>query len=291
MIKYLLVLFMSLFISVESMAQTSGDAADPRQMALDIYSGINRGMEPATIALKLTQVVRLFRYQCARVSDYQVFATRPNITDIKVKCSGSPLYGVTVASNGFLSVYGGNSILAQMDRRDGLILSFDAEGAVEDTSAFDADRVLEETRSRVMLGDEYNYIYLSVMLLLLVGLVGLLLAVFIRISRKKRRHKPRGRMKPMKRFKVGLSSEIKDRLIADSTEIAKFVYAHDSGVFLAIGKRGKRRMYLSPFWAKLYARWNININEATDDQLEHIDFNLPDMVDLVEEGEEVPMPK
>lgn len=272
-------------------AQSNVDSSDPRQVALDIYSGVNRGTEPATIALKLRQAVEMFRYRCTRVTDYQIFTQRPNITDIKVKCSGDPLYGVTVASNGFISVYGGNSILAGLDRRDGIILSFDAEGGVDDTSGFDRERIQEETMSRVMLGGEYDYLYLAGMVMVLIGIMAVGVFAFVRLYRRKQGRKPRSRMKPMKRFRVGYSSELKDRIVDESKEVAKFVFKHDSGIFVAVGKRGKRRLFLSQFGATLYAKLNIRLLEATETEISKIDLKLSDEVEVIEEGEEVQVPR
>jgi len=288
--RTLLVAVFLLFATTGSMGQSNSDRTDPRQMALDVFSGIDRATEPATIALKLRQIIELFRYRCTRVSDYQVFTQRPNITDIKVKCSGDPLYGVTVASNGFVAVYGGNSMLAGLDRRDAVIYSFDAEGTVDDTSGFDFDRLKEETQLRASLGGEYDYVYLGGMLVLLLGIGILMLLVFFRVWRKKQGRKPRTRMKPMEKFKVGLSSEIKGRLFDEGVELAPYVHQHESGVIIAIGKRGKRRVFLSPFWAKIYARWGVHWFEATKEQLAAVDLNLPELAEMVEEGEEVRLP-
>jgi hypothetical protein len=290
--RFIWVIMMLLGVSSASLAQSGASTHDPRQMALDAYSGINRGMEPASISLKLTEIIRLFRYRCTRVTDYQVFTQRPNITDIKVKCSGDSLYGVTVASNGFVAVYGGNSILASLDRRDGVIFSFDAEGTAADSSAFDLDRIQEETKARVLLGSEYDYVYLGIMLVMLFSIVLAMGIVAFRFwRRKKKGRKPRGRMKPMNKIRIGPSSDIKDQLVAEGTEIAKFVYQHESGLIVAIGKRGKRRLFFSPFWAKLYASRNIRFNEATEKQLSEIDLNLPDLAEIVDEGDEVQIPQ
>jgi len=272
-----------------AMAQNRTGDIDSRQIALDVYSGINRGTEPATIALKLREAIELFRYRCTRVTDYQVFTQRPNITDIKVKCSGDPLYGVTVASNGFVSVYGGNSILAPLDRRDAVIYSLDAEGEVED-SGFDIERIKEETKSRVMLGSEYDYMYLAGMLLVILAMVTVGAYVFIRIFKKNQSRRPRRRMKPMPKFRVGFASDVKDKLIEESEEIGQFVYKHKSGLYIAIGGRGKRRLFLSAFWAQMYVRHNTHFFEASEDALAKLDIHFDDDAEIVAGGEEVRAP-
>jgi hypothetical protein len=291
-IQLVLVILLLLAGAAKTSAQSNIDSSDPREMALDVYTSINRGVEPATVALKLSQIIELFRYRCTRVTDYQVFTQRPNLTDLKVKCSGDPLYGVTVASNGFVSVYGGNQILSALDRRDGVILSFGAEGDLSGTSAVDIERVTEETKARFMLGGEYDYLYLVFILGILLVMVGGISLVFIKLwRRRKLKRKPRSRMKPMKKYRQGLTSDLKNRLVADSKKISKYVHQHESGVVIAVGKRGKRRLFLSPFWGKMYAQFGLNMFEASEAQLANIDFSGLVDVEEVAEGEEVTMPR
>ncbi len=248
---------------LSGMAIAQNDDSDPRQLALDIYSGINRGTEEASVALKLGQVIELFRYRCTRVSDYQVYSLRPNLTDLKVKCSGDPLYGVTVASNGFVTVYGGNGILSGLDRRDALIYSFSSEGALAQDSRLTVGQALDDTAVRLELGDEYNYLYLLGMFMLIaaMGILGIL--VWVRVWRRKSGRKPRARMKPMQKHRVVLSTSVKDVLIAESEEVSKFVHHHPSGVFISTGKRGKRRLFSSKLWAIVYARYGIKLFETS----------------------------
>jgi len=235
---------------------------DPRQLALDIYSGINRETPQASIALKLRQVIEVFRYRCTRVSDYQVFSLRPNITDLKVKCSGDPLYGVTVASNGFVAVYGGNGIVSGLDRRDSLVYSFAAEGALAQNSSLTVGQAIDDTAVRLKLGDDYNYLYLIGLFMLISAMVIIGLLVWIKVWRRKTGRKPRERMKPMRKHRIAISTTAKDQLLAESVEVSKFVHAHPSGVFIATGKRGKRRIFKSRLWAVAYAKFGIKLFET-----------------------------
>ena len=157
-------------------AVSQSGEVDPRQLALDIYSGINRGSPEASIALKVRGIISVFRYRCVRVTDYQVFSLRPNLTDLKVKCSGDSLYGVTVASNGFVSVYGGNGMLSGLDRRDAIIYSFGSEGELDQDSTLTIDQALDDTAVRFELGSEYDYLYLLGMfvMILAAAIVGFL---------------------------------------------------------------------------------------------------------------------
>lgn len=243
-----------------SLAQTTVN--DPRQLALDIYTGINRGMPPASIALKLEQVVEVFRYRCNRVTDYQVYAVRPNIIDVKAKCSGDPLYGVTVASNGYVAVYGGNGILSSLDRRDAVIYSFSAGGDLAFDSTLKAEDALEEAAARIELGSEYNYIYVLGMFMLILVIVMLGAIVWLKAWRRKAGRKPRERMKPMKKHTVAVGSGVKDKLLDESEPVSKFVRKHPGGIYIAIGKRGKRRFFQSLFWAKAYAALGVKLFET-----------------------------
>ena len=236
---------------------------DPRQMALDVFSGVNRASPPATVALKLTQLINAYRFRCTRLTDYQVFNARPNMIDIKAKCSGDPLYGVTVASNGYVAVYGGNGIVSQLDRRDGLIVSFGADGRLESDSRFTAGEAFDETVERLELGDDYNLLYVLGLFSVLLAVVSAIAFIWLRMWRvrkgKKRRH--RG-VKPMVRHAISATSQVKDQLLEESTPVAKNLYRHPSGTFIARGKHGKRRFFKSRLWALTYAKAGWRMFEA-----------------------------
>ena len=253
----------SLIAAMPSMAQLQSANQDPRQMAHDIYVGVNRGSPPATIALKLADVVRIFRFRCTRVTDYQVYVSRPNLIDLKVKCSGDPLYGLTVASNGYVAVYGGNGIVSSLDRRDAIIYSIDASGQLESDSRLSADQALDETVERLQLGDQYNLLYVLTMFAILAAAGILAVALWVRMWRKrdaKRRH--RRKLKPLARHTVQASSSIKNILLEESEPIGTNLFKHPSGIFIAKGKRGKRRFFHSRLFAMLYRSFGIRMFET-----------------------------
>lgn len=246
-------LFLALFLGVSASAQSIVDTEDPRQLALDVYSGINRAVPPPTIAVRLQSLVRIFRYRCTRLTDYQVFTQRTNIIDLKVKCSGDPLYGVTVASNGYVSVYGGNGILSGLNRSDALIFSFGNDGDLAGDSSLTVNQALGETVDRLDLEDEINVVYIMGIVTLTLAFLFVFSLVWWRAWKHKAGRKPRQRMKPMQKHRVGAASSVKDQVIEESTEIITNVYKHPDGFYLARGKRGKRRFFSSAVWAKLYA--------------------------------------
>ena len=247
-------MFTGLFASAPpAAAQTLIDSNDPRQLGLDIYSGVVRGGEPATIALRLQALVRLFRYRCTRLTDYQVYNLRTNIVDFKAKCSGDPLYGVTVASNGYVAVYGGNGILSGFNRTDGLILSFAGDGDLQGDSALTVEEAVGETVERLDLENEVNALSVFGIVTGTIGFIVIFALIWWRAWKHKLTRKPRERMKPMAKHRVGASTNDKDLFVAESEEVGKHLYRHPKGFFIAQGKRGKRRFFKSRVWARLYA--------------------------------------
>ena len=234
-------------------AQTLIDTDDPRQLALDIYSGVVRSTESAAIALRLQAVIRIFRYRCTRLTDYQVYAQRTNIVDFKAKCSGDPIYGVTVASNGYVAVYGGNGIMSGFNRTDGLILSFANDGDLQGDSSLTVEEAVGTTVDRLELDDEVNAISAITILSGTLGFILVFSLVWWRAWKFKQTRKPRERMKPMAKHRVGASTSDKDLFLDESTEISKNIYKHPAGFYISRGKRGKRRFFKGFFWAKLYA--------------------------------------
>lgn len=234
-------------------AQTLIDTDDPRQLALDIYSGVVRRTEAASIALRLQAVIRIFRYRCTRLTDYQVFAQRTNIVDFKAKCSGDSIYGVTVASNGYVAVYGGNGIMSGFNRTDGLILSFANDGDLEGDSSLTVQEAVGSTVDRLELDDEVNVISVITIISGTLGFIIVFGLVWWQAWKFKQTRKPRERMKPMAKHRVGASTGLKDLYLDESKEVTKNVYKHPEGFYISRGKRGKRRFFKSFFWAKLYA--------------------------------------
>ena len=244
-------------------AQTLIDTDDPRQLALDIYSGVTRRGEPAIIALRLQALVRIFRYRCTRLTDYQVYSQRTNIVDFKAKCSGDPLYGVTVASNGYVAVYGGNGILSGFNRTDGLILSFAGDGDLQGDSSLTVEQAVGNTVERLDLDNEVNAISVVGIVSGMLGFILLFALIWWRAWKHKLTRKPRERMKPMQKHRVSASTNDKDLFVAESEEVSKNIYRHPIGFFIARGKRGKRRFFKSRIWARLYASLGLRLFEIS----------------------------
>lgn len=250
-------------ISAHVSAQSLVSSDDPRELALDIFGGITRGGPPEATAAQIQSLVQAFRFRCTRLTDYQIFSLRPNIIDFKVKCSGDPLYGVTVASNGYVSVFGGNGMLSGLNRTDSLIYSFDNEGEFAYDSSLTVNQALGETVERIDFEDQVNVISIFGIFSTILAFVLVIAIVWWRAWKFKQARKPRQRMKPMARHRVGAKSSVKDLLLEQSREVTKHVFKHPEGFYIARGKRGKRRFFNSFFWAKMYASRGLRLFEIS----------------------------
>lgn len=245
---------------------------DPRELSLDIFSSLKRSADPVPIAARLGLLIPVYRFACERVTDYQVFRRFNNLADLKVKCSGQPLYGVTVAANGYSAIYGGNGMIQPFDSRDGKIFSFAIDGAVLTINdktlgqkAQEAIDLLEKSPG------DFNVIYLSLMLLVILAIVGVFMLIWVKALRRRRRQmhrKPGSKTKmPLERVSIAaglaLRSEVKNKLEAESELVRHHIYYHPAGFYLARGKKGRRHLFKSLLGAKLYVRLNWKLYELT----------------------------
>ncbi len=231
--------------------------ADPREMSLDLYIAVTRNAPTEAIALRLGDLITLYRYRCTRVTDYQMFLKRPNLLDMKVKCSGNPLYGVTIGSNGYVAVYGGNGMVASLDRRDAIIYSFTGDGSLDRDSRLTPEEALEESMARLKLGNDYNATYMAIMILGAIAIVVVGVFSWIRLW-KNRKRTIKSQVTPTQ---ATGRSHLKDRMWDESHEVVKWINYHPAGIYISVGKRGKRRLFGHQFTAALYAKYNWKVFE------------------------------
>ncbi len=255
---------------VSAQVNNSIVSADPRELSIDIFTNLKRDTDPDAIAARISLLVPAFRYPCPRVTDYQIYRAMNNLYDLKVKCSGMPFYGVTVAANGYVAVYGGNGIIEPFDQRDGLVFSFDADGAVIDTSAVEASDLVDNAVTQLQQGDFYfNTTYLGLLLIGLFTILGGAGFVWVKALRRRARlyrTKPRSKLKaPLEKVEmpagIALSSELKNQLQGEAEITSRHVYKHPAGFYIARGSKGRRRLFKGQFGARLYAKFNIKLRE------------------------------
>ncbi|WND01367.1 hypothetical protein QGN29_07300 [Temperatibacter marinus] len=245
------------------MAQNSEPTA--QEIALSVYTSIRQDDRPETIAIQLVQAIKHFRYNCPRINEYQLYHQQPNMAVLKVSCLAAPVYGISVASNGYISVYGGNGMLAPVKREDGRIYAFKADGSLEPEVTPALRHYLDQGLEKVRMGDDNNTFYMSVAISIL-GFVALASSfMWIRSWR---------RMSQAKAYNSTIPSAIKDELLEESTMIREKIFKHPTGIYIAQGRRGKRRLFHSFLPAWLYKKFSIKFREMA---------NLPRPDDLEEE--------
>jgi hypothetical protein len=159
-----------------------------------------------------------------------------------------PLYGVSVGSNGYMSVYGGDGIIAGLDRRDGVIYSFGLDGKLEPTDGITIEGVLSETAARLQSGDEFSPIYILLFVVAVLVIIGLSVILSLGIWRRRSSKKDAD----AQQFTRRVSKETKDQLTDESKEIFANIYKHPSGTYIVRGKSGHRRFFASLLWALAY---------------------------------------
>lgn len=221
---------------------------DIRAFAVDIHLSLNRENTPESVAFKLSRAVQLFRGECTSVTDFQIYTKSQNLTAVKVKCAAMPLYGVNVGSNGYMSVYGGDGIIAGLDRRDGVIYSFGLDGKLEPTDGITIEGALDETAARLQSGDAFSPIYILLFIVAILIIIALSVVLSLGLWRRRSSRKDAD----AQQFTRRVSKETKDQLTNESKELFANIYKHPSGTYIVRGKSGHRRFFSSLFWALAY---------------------------------------
>ncbi len=232
---------------------------DLRTLAVDIHLSLNRESTPEAIALKLTNAIQLFRSECSEVTDFQIYSKNQNLSTLKVKCSTSPLYGVSVGSNGYMSVYGGDGIIAGLDRRDGVIYSFGVDGKLEPTEGLTVDSVLNETAARLQNNDKFSPIYILLFILMVLIIIALSIILSLGLWRRSTSRKDAD----AQLFSRRVSKETKDQLTNESKALFAGIFRHPTGIYIVRGKSGHRRFFASIFWALSYRYLRSRIFEVS----------------------------
>ncbi|MBB4633452.1 hypothetical protein [Sphingosinicella soli] len=229
-----------------------------------LFHALKGGANDEELEKLVSSTVVELDVNCPRVREYQVFRSSTRARTLKVKCTERPLYAITVGASGEGFVSGGDGTIDQMRLQDGPIKPVmglrveeylanenQARGAEivpeDETMPSDAvgtPRAVETHEARQWLAG----------LAMGVGLAagGALLWLVVRERRRQRRTYSRWR---------GLDTAAKDQLVEESEEVYPNLYRHPEGVFIARGRRGKRRLFSSLVLAYLYASRSIKLFE------------------------------
>lgn len=227
------------------------------EAAPDLFLLLTLDYKPDDIAGGLAMAIRRSGRSCERVSDYQVFTRTETMRTLKVKCPGQEVYGLTIWRNGNAVIYGGDGMLRALDPDDGPVVTIygsplpggagTAKGRAPQITAAPTAVVTERPNTPIWL---VIAIAANVFLLSVIG-IGVLL--FWRAEGAK-----------ATRTAVhvsGLTSDDKDRLTDESREVLPDIYHHPTGLFIARGRHGKRRLFRNLLFALAYRDWGLKLRE------------------------------
>lgn len=235
------------------------DTPDPRLLALQpasvrLFNALKSGASDEDVEKLVTATVIELDMNCPKVKEFQVYRASTRARTLKIKCEERPVYAVTVGVSGEAFVAGGDGTIGQMRLADGPIkpvLGIRVEEYLANTKR---QQNAEDAAERAAAEGGHPVRIWLIRLAWLAG-IGLVLwfgAVFARERLRQRQSHSRWH---------GLGSDAKDQMIEESEEIYPNLYRHPSGVFIARGRRGKRRIFASLVFAYLYSSRGIKLFE------------------------------
>ncbi|MEM8826685.1 MAG: hypothetical protein AAF205_03655 [Pseudomonadota bacterium] len=219
-------------------AQRAGELAgtvepeDDRSASEKLYTAIAENRNGTAIDRLVGGVLTELDVDCPAIERYQTFSTTASYVSMKIKCADRPVYALTIGPVGFGVISGGDGSIDRMDPEQGDIRIVRGEAP--------------PPRRVARPGPSLNLITLAVFGVALIGGVGGLIWYWTR------RHRI---IAPWK----GLRSEDKDRMLDESEEIWPGVFHHPGGMWIARGRRGKRRLFRNQLFAMAYARHNLKL--------------------------------
>lgn len=171
---------------------------------------------------------------CPAVERYQVFNRSTSFISMKVKCVDRPVYILAVGPVGLGVLSGGDGSIDRIRSGEGEVRVLRGEAPPPE---------------REPVSDLRGDFPLRAAALLLGALIfaGLVL-IWLWIMRQKR-------VAPWR----GLRTEEKDRMLEEAEEVEPHLFHHPDGVWLARGRRGKRRLFRSRYLARIYRDYGIKL--------------------------------
>ena len=236
---------------------------DKASIATDLFSAVTLDYDQEQVASYMREALTVSRRACDRVSDYQVYLQQPNRLVLKVKCPGRPIFGLTVANNGFLSVYGGDGIIASFAVTDGPVVTLRdpaataAETAQRDTAAA-AGEIPGEEQPALPQNEPAVAPWIIASIAVNVFMIGaLVIAAFFIWKWVKTKQTETQTITERSKF----SSSDKDTFLNESEEILPDIFQHPDGLYIARGRHGKRRVFPILITAILYRDYGVKFLE------------------------------
>ena len=243
-------------------AATPGDApAAASRQAPNLYGALTqKNPSSDVIAPLIEQAIRQAGFACAPLRDYQIFRVDAQSQTLKAKCAERPTYALTVASQGSIRVGGGDGTVQPMNPQDGPIVpvwgiradrylaqAAKTEAVAPQPAAAATTRHATAAGAIPALpaGQEWGPTLWAGLLLAVLLALPLLVWFNARPSEAQ-----------------GFTSHDKDLLMEESQEILPEIYQHPEGWFIVRGRRGKRRVFRTLFFAYLYRRYGLKLGEV-----------------------------
>lgn len=255
-------------------APSPAAAADPslRQMqpaTARLFNALVEGTPSDDIDRLVAEVAAELDINCPRISEYQVYRSSSRSRTLKLKCDERPIFAVTVGPAGEGFVSGGDGSIAPMRLEDGAIRTvlgvlaedYIAQASEATAPAGEARAAPPPPAADVAEEPPADQVPLGAFLKKFKTPISWLLAALgawsgFRLLRRLRRRQLEG----LSRWR-DLDSEAKNQLIEESEEIYPDLYRHPGGVFIARGRRGKRRLFSSLVFAYLYRSQGLKLFE------------------------------
>ena len=239
---------------------------DRQVIAQELFKSLETYDDVELTAELLREAVRSTRRRCEKVTDYQIYLSQANRKVVKIKCPGRLTIGITVANNGFLQVYGGDGMIRSLQPDDGEIVTLEGGGFIGKST--ESLPTANQTRTGIGGGpDEVDDSkplppWLLASVVFNIFIVGLVIGGAVLYWRSLTRNIPSEASEVDHGSKTTrLSSAQKDIMIDEADEVFPDVFQHPNGLYIARGRRGKRRVFPMLLAALMYRRYGFKLFE------------------------------
>ena len=218
----------------EAEPQGQEDTSEGRTAGERLYRTLRDGEIGEQVDERLSGAMTELDADCPAIERYQVFNRSSSFISMKVKCLDRPVYILTVGPVGLGVLSGGDGSIDRIRSGEGEVRIL--QGAAPPPERTQQDDLRGEFLLRaaaILLG-----------VLILIGLF----IIWLWICRQKRVAAWRG-----------LRTEEKDQMLEEAEEVDPHLFYHPDGVWIARGKRGKRRLFQNRHFARAYRDYGIKI--------------------------------
>ncbi|MEE4350448.1 MAG: hypothetical protein V2J26_09490 [Pacificimonas sp.] len=203
-----------------------------------LFRALRDGEEGEAVDLLIGQALTEVDARCTYIERYQVFSRVSSFITMKVKCAERPVYTLTVGAVGLGAIAGGDGTVERIRAGEGEIRILEGE-APEPARPVGSGSLEREFPVRTIAA--------------VFGALVLLSMVLIWMWSRRQQAVAQWR---------GLHKDDKDRMLAESDEVEHDLFQHPDGVWIARGRRGKRRFFMKKFYARLYRDRGLKIMQV-----------------------------